>query len=108
MVHDSYWTHALNIDAVSKVMWDTFISLHKSNVLGELCSKYLRQYHNFKVPLMSLNNISLTKKLYEARSRIYTTPEQASPLALLKDLIAVNKNVSTIDKSQTVKDARAV
>ncbi|KAF5347347.1 hypothetical protein D9756_009879 [Leucocoprinus leucothites] len=107
-VHDSYWTHASDIDTMSEVIRDTFISLHESNVLEELRSEFSRRYHNFKVPLMSLSNTSLAKKLYDAGSRIYATPEQASSLASLKDLVVVNEDVSTIDESRAVKDAGAV
>lgn len=35
-VHDSYWTHACNIDKMSGIIRDTFIALHSSDVLVKL------------------------------------------------------------------------
>ena len=35
-VHDSYWTHAGNIDQMSAMIRDTFIALHSSDVLKKL------------------------------------------------------------------------
>lgn len=35
-VHDSYWTHASDIDKMSEIIRDTFIALHSSDVLGKL------------------------------------------------------------------------
>src|SRR5882762_1015192 len=35
-VHDSYWTHASDIDRMSEIIRNTFIALHSSDVLGKL------------------------------------------------------------------------
>lgn len=35
-VHDSYWTHAGDIDKMSAIIRDTFIALHSSDVLNKL------------------------------------------------------------------------
>jgi DNA-directed RNA polymerase len=35
-VHDSYWTHACSIDQMSKIIRNTFIALHSSDVLKKL------------------------------------------------------------------------
>jgi DNA-directed RNA polymerase len=35
-VHDSYWTHACDIDTMSDVIRDTFVRLHSEDILGRL------------------------------------------------------------------------
>lgn len=35
-VHDSYWTHACDVDEMSVVLRDTFIELHSQDILGKL------------------------------------------------------------------------
>ncbi|KAJ3552187.1 hypothetical protein NP233_g12940 [Leucocoprinus birnbaumii] len=107
-VHDSYWTHAADIDAMSAVIRDTFVKLHESNVLEELRLEFMTRYKDYQIPLVTLASGNLTKKLYEAGSRIYATPEQAKSLAPLKDLIVVSENTSSVDESQVVKDPNAV
>ncbi|KAF9444243.1 DNA/RNA polymerase [Macrolepiota fuliginosa MF-IS2] len=109
-VHDSYWTHAADIDEMSTTIRDTFIALHSSDVLGELHREFLNRYKNFKVPLINLSGTSLATKLYNAGSRIYATPEQAASLSSLKDLVVVvdEGESSTVDESRAVKDENAV
>ena len=38
-VHDSYWTHAGNIDQMNGIIRDTFIALHSSDVLRGLLTE---------------------------------------------------------------------
>lgn len=35
-VHDSYWTHACDVDEMSVILRDTFIELHSQDILGKL------------------------------------------------------------------------
>uniref|UniRef100_A0A8H7XSX2 DNA-directed RNA polymerase n=1 Tax=Psilocybe cubensis TaxID=181762 RepID=A0A8H7XSX2_PSICU len=35
-IHDSYWTHACDIDTMSEAIRETFISLHQSDILNKL------------------------------------------------------------------------
>jgi DNA-directed RNA polymerase len=35
-VHDSYWTHACDIDEMAEIIRETFIALHSSDILGKL------------------------------------------------------------------------
>ncbi|MCO5557946.1 hypothetical protein L7F22_011520 [Adiantum nelumboides] len=43
-VHDSYWTHACDIDTMSELIRDTFVRLHSRNLLGELRDEFLDRY----------------------------------------------------------------
>ena len=38
-VHDSYWTHACDIDQMSAIIRDTFINLHASDMLKRLSAE---------------------------------------------------------------------
>ena len=35
-VHDSYWTHAADVDEMSTILRDTFVELHSQDILGRL------------------------------------------------------------------------
>lgn len=35
-VHDSYWTHACDVDKMSEIIRETFIALHSSDILSKL------------------------------------------------------------------------
>ena len=53
-VHDSYWTHACDIDTMSDIIRDTFVRLHSQDILVRLRDEFLQRYKGYKVPASSL------------------------------------------------------
>jgi DNA-directed RNA polymerase len=56
-VHDSFWTHAADIDSMNLILRDMFIDIHKEDVIGRLAAEfdvrykdswYLAQIHHTK------------------------------------------------------------
>jgi DNA-directed RNA polymerase len=43
-VHDSFWTHAADIDAMNEVLRDTFIRIHSDDVIGRLAAEFSARY----------------------------------------------------------------
>ncbi|KAL5594125.1 hypothetical protein BROUX41_001171 [Berkeleyomyces rouxiae] len=43
-VHDSFWTHASDVDGMSTVLRDAFISIHQEDVIGRLASEFGARY----------------------------------------------------------------
>ncbi|KFA78682.1 hypothetical protein S40288_01640 [Stachybotrys chartarum IBT 40288] len=39
-VHDSFWTHASDVDQMSEVLRDAFIQIHEEDVVGRLASEF--------------------------------------------------------------------
>lgn len=46
-VHDSYWTHACDVDEMSAALRDCFIKLHSQNLLGDLKSGFQERYAGY-------------------------------------------------------------
>ncbi|KAI0087670.1 DNA/RNA polymerase [Irpex rosettiformis] len=67
-VHDSYWTHACDIDEMSTIIRDTFIALHSSDILGKLDAEFRLRYKGYKVPLSSLSKDLQSKIMAYASS----------------------------------------
>ncbi|KAF9546254.1 DNA/RNA polymerase [Agrocybe pediades] len=53
-IHDSYWTHACDVDTMSAVIRDTFIALHSSNILERLDKEFRQRYATHQIPLSDL------------------------------------------------------
>lgn len=53
-VHDSYWTHACDIDTMSDIIRDTFVRLHSQDILVRLRDEFLQRYKGYKIPASSL------------------------------------------------------
>ncbi|KAH6911990.1 mitochondrial RNA polymerase [Coprinopsis sp. MPI-PUGE-AT-0042] len=87
-VHDSYWTHACDIDEMSMVIRDTFINLHSADVLGRLQNEFRQRYKGYLVPLLYLQNQpGLQQKLKDAGTRIKVTKEQAAHMKSFEKLL---------------------
>ncbi|MCO5585164.1 hypothetical protein L7F22_039096 [Adiantum nelumboides] len=56
-VHDSYWTHACDIDTMSEIIRDTFIQLHSFDILPRLREEFIERYSGHYVPISSIKRI---------------------------------------------------
>ncbi|TAQ91654.1 hypothetical protein B7494_g48 [Chlorociboria aeruginascens] len=45
-VHDSFWTHASDIDTMNDVLRDSFIRIHSEDVIGRLAAEFSARYKN--------------------------------------------------------------
>ncbi|PWN33314.1 DNA/RNA polymerase [Meira miltonrushii] len=61
-VHDSYWTHACDIDTMSEIIRDTFIQLHSTDILTHLRDEFISRYKNHYVPVSSIKRILMGDK----------------------------------------------
>ncbi|KAI2464527.1 DNA/RNA polymerase [Annulohypoxylon bovei var. microspora] len=43
-VHDSFWTHASDIDVMNHVLRDSFVRIHSEDVIGRLASEFKARY----------------------------------------------------------------
>ncbi|KAJ5295481.1 hypothetical protein PENANT_c001G10083 [Penicillium antarcticum] len=56
-VHDSFWTHAGDIDQMNEMLRDAFVRMHSDDIIGRLASEFKVRYGNnlflARVPLTS-------------------------------------------------------
>ncbi|KAJ3054824.1 DNA-directed RNA polymerase, partial [Rhizoclosmatium hyalinum] len=50
-VHDSYWTHACDIDTLSVILRDTFVKLHSKDIMINLRKELQERNGNHKFPV---------------------------------------------------------
>ena len=46
-VHDSFWTHAADIDTMNVIIRDAFIKLHSENVIERLAAEFATRYQGY-------------------------------------------------------------
>lgn len=44
-VHDSFWTHAADVDVMNGVLRDAFIQIHEEDVVGRLAAEFKARHH---------------------------------------------------------------
>jgi DNA-directed RNA polymerase len=52
-VHDSFWTHAGDIERMNKILRDQFIKMHKQDILGKLKKELETKYKEKMAPATS-------------------------------------------------------
>ncbi|TQS39419.1 hypothetical protein Golomagni_00062 [Golovinomyces magnicellulatus] len=45
-VHDSFWTHACNVDTMNNVLREKFIEIHSDDIIGRLAAEFKARYQN--------------------------------------------------------------
>ncbi|GAA5920111.1 hypothetical protein JCM6882_008670 [Rhodosporidiobolus microsporus] len=53
-VHDSYWTHACDVDEMSVILREAFIELHSQDILGRLRQEFITRYAGHVVPVSKI------------------------------------------------------
>jgi DNA-directed RNA polymerase, mitochondrial len=49
-VHDSFWTHASDVDTMNYVLRDAFIKMHRGDLVQKLRDEFVERYKGFRYP----------------------------------------------------------
>lgn len=71
-VHDSYWTHARDVDEMNKVIRDQFIELHSQPIMENLVKEFKERYKSYKIPV--------TREITKDGERILEEDDETSEL----------------------------
>ncbi|KAI9300871.1 hypothetical protein BJ944DRAFT_170100 [Cunninghamella echinulata] len=62
-VHDSYWTHACDVDTMNKIIRDQFIELHSQPIMEDLYNEFKERYKDYRIPaIREIDKKKPTKK----------------------------------------------
>ena len=50
-VHDSYWTHASDVDKMNTILREAFVKLHSENLMDRLRNEIIQRYRDHKIPV---------------------------------------------------------
>jgi len=90
-IHDSFWTHACDIEKMSEVLRDAFVAMHSEDVIGRLHEEFRARYkdHMYLASVFAVSEVG--SKITALRKDMKSKSGQASELALEKqrlDLLA--------------------
>ncbi|KAI9218010.1 hypothetical protein BC828DRAFT_407986 [Blastocladiella britannica] len=57
-VHDSYWTHAADVDTMNDIIRDQFVALHSMPIMDNLVREFAVRYKDYVVPASALTSSS--------------------------------------------------
>ncbi|KAJ0166074.1 DNA-directed RNA polymerase, mitochondrial [Colletotrichum tanaceti] len=64
-VHDSFWTHACDVDTMNRVLRDAFIRIHEEDVVGRLAAEFEARYRG-SIYLAKINHGTAVEKKISA------------------------------------------
>ncbi|KAJ2685993.1 DNA-directed RNA polymerase [Coemansia sp. RSA 1285] len=59
-VHDSYWTHACDIDRMNVILRDQFVKLHELPIMENLKAEFESRFADYKMPVESWEYVSIS------------------------------------------------
>ncbi|KAL2140172.1 hypothetical protein VTI28DRAFT_4188 [Corynascus sepedonium] len=68
-VHDSFWTHAADVDSMNRVIRDAFIRIHQEDVIGRLKSEFEARYRGSIYRAKIDSSTDVAKKINEWRKK---------------------------------------
>ncbi|KAI0406208.1 DNA-directed RNA polymerase [Xylaria palmicola] len=68
-VHDSFWTHAGDVDVMNRVLRDAFIRIHSEDVIGRLASEFKARYKGSLYLAKIVRHSKVEKEIAEFRSK---------------------------------------
>lgn len=69
-VHDSYWTHAADVDKMSEHIRNQFVRLHEENLIVKLRDEFERRYKGFLQVISIPGEHEVALKIKEVRRKI--------------------------------------
>jgi DNA-directed RNA polymerase len=93
-VHDSFWTHASDIDTMSRVLRDAFIRMHSDNIIGRLAAEFKARYKDYMYLCQVPSNSAVGKKIKTHRREVRESiPGRASGLGKLGEVVLERKRL---------------
>lgn len=100
-VHDSYWTHACNVNDMNRIIREQFVNLHKDNLIVKLREEFERRYKGFLRTVYIDGTHELAAKIRAVRRKI---AKQLGKGLTLADEIQLEKKRQQLLLSPSTQD----
>ncbi|QSL65643.1 hypothetical protein MERGE_002956 [Pneumocystis wakefieldiae] len=105
-VHDSYWTHAADIDNMNVILRETFVKLHEENIMENLLNEFRERYKGYKTLISISKNSKEGKKILAKKEKL----QEGNKISLINndDKSKTYENLSTEDTCITNDEKNTV
>ncbi|KAF4470126.1 DNA-directed RNA polymerase mitochondrial [Fusarium albosuccineum] len=101
-VHDSFWTHAADVDVLNGVLRDAFIRIHEEDVVGRLAAEFRARYQGSLYLATIDMNSPVAKKIKELRRTSKLTPKDELLLEHKRNTLRVSGNPWDLEAAQKI------
>lgn len=101
-VHDSFWTHATDIDAMNGVIREAFIQIHEEDVVGRLAAEFEAR-HKGSIYLAHIDpSTPVAKKIKELRKNSKLTPKEELLLEHKRNSLRLSGNPWDLETAKKI------
>lgn len=84
-VHDSFWTHAADVDTMNSILRDAFIEIHSDDVIGRLAAEMTARYKDYMQLIKVRAGTLAHRKITQYRKSLKAN-EKSKHAELLKEV----------------------
>ncbi|KAK6348875.1 DNA-directed RNA polymerase [Orbilia blumenaviensis] len=95
-VHDSFWTHACDVDTMSRVLRDAFVELHSEDLVAKLREEFVLRYQKHKTLIIVPTSHPAAKAINKHRREIAPEIERMKLAAEGKVLTGKKKTKTVV------------
>ncbi|KYK61347.1 DNA-directed RNA polymerase [Drechmeria coniospora] len=101
-VHDSFWTHAADVDAMNEVIRDSFIKIHEEDVVGRLAAEFQAR-HKGSLYLAHIDpSTAVAKKIKELRKNSKLSPKEELLLEHKRNQLQLSGNPCDLEAAKKI------
>lgn len=101
-VHDSFWTHAADIDVMNGVLREAFIQIHEEDVIGRLATEF-KARHQGSIYLAHIDpNTPVGKKIKELRKNSNLSPKEELLLEHKRNTLRLSGNPWDLEAAKQI------
>lgn len=101
-VHDSFWTHAADVDVMNGVLRDAFIKIHEDDVVGRLAAE-LRTRHRGSLYLANIDPDSpVARKIRDLRASSRLSPKEELLLEHKRNTLRLSGNPWDLEAARQI------
>ena len=98
-VHDSYWTHACDVDKMNVFLREQFIRLHEVDLIERLRNEFDERYRNYLQILRIEKKSELAEEIVALRKRL--SQELGRPITLADEIYMEKKRVQLLESENS-------
>lgn len=107
-VHDSFWTHAADVDVMNGVIRDSFIKIHEEDVIGRLAAEFETR-HKGSLYLTNIDpNSPVAKKIKALRKKSNLSPREELLLEHKRNALRLSGNPWDLEAAKKIVTPAAV
>ncbi|KAM3065800.1 DNA-directed RNA polymerase [Clarireedia jacksonii] len=110
-VHDSFWTHACDIDSMNMILRDAFIEMHSDDVIGRLAAEFNARYKGH-MQLAAVRPSSAAFKKIVSHRKALSLSERSKNADLLKEVerlrLLSSSNPEDVEKGRKMVTAASI